>query len=87
MTSAKIVGESNANKNDIKENKDYKENKDNINENEISVLEKNYEDKKLEPKDIEIMDFQNETEKNNEKKEEKNEIKEEQKEEQKEEKK
>ena len=87
MTSAKIVGESNANKNDIKENKDYKENKDNINENEISVLEKNYEDKKLEPKDIEVMDFQNETEKNNEKKEEKNEIKEEQKEEQKEEKK
>ena len=87
MTSAKIVGESNANKNYIKENKDYKENKDNINENEISVLEKNYEDKKLEPKDIEIMDFQNETEKNNEKKEEKNEIKEEQKEEQKEEKK
>ena len=87
MTSAKIVGESNANKNDIKENKDYKENKDNINENEISVLEKNYEDKKLEPKDIEIMDFQNETEKDNEKKEEKNEIKEEQKEEQKEEKK
>ena len=87
MTSAKIVGESNANKNDIKENKDYKENKDNINENEISVLEKNYEDKKLEPKDIEIMDFQNETEKNNEKKEVKNEIKEEQKEEQKEEKK
>ena len=87
MTSAKIVGESNANKNDIKENKDYKENKDNINENEISVLEKNYEDKKLEPKDIEIMDFQNETEKNNEKKEDKNEIKEEQKEEQKEEKK
>ena len=87
MTSAKIVGESNANKNDIKENKDYKENKDNINENEISVLEKNYEDKKLEPKDIEIMDFQNETEKNNEKKEENNEIKEEQKEEQKEEKK
>ena len=87
MTSAKIVGESNANKNGIKENKDYKENKDNINENEISVLEKNYEDKKLEPKDIEIMDFQNETEKNNEKKEEKNEIKEEQKEEQKEEKK
>ena len=87
MTSAKIVGESNANKNDIKENKDYKENKDNINENEISVLEKNYEDKKLEPKDIEIVDFQNETEKNNEKKEEKNEIKEEQKEEQKEEKK
>ena len=87
MTSAKIVGESNANKNDIKENKDYKENKDNINENEISVLEKNYEDKKLEPKDIEIMDFQNETEKKKEKKEEKNEIKEEQKEEQKEEKK
>ena len=87
MTSAKIVGESNANKNDIKENKDYKENKDNINENEISVLEKNYEDKKLEPKHIEIMDFQNETEKNNEKKEEKNEIKEEQKEGQKEEKK
>ena len=87
MTSAKIVGESNANKNYIKENKDYKENKDNINENEISVLEKNYEDKKLEPKDIEIMDFQNETEKNNEKKEENNEIKEEQKEEQKEEKK
>lgn len=63
MTSAKIVVENNDNKTE-----DKKEKENNINENDNSILGKN-EDKKLETKDIEIMDLKSE----NEKKEEKNE--------------
>ena len=55
MTSAKIVVENNDNK--------IKEKKENLNANEISVLEKQNEEKKLDAKDIEIMDLKSENEK------------------------
>ena len=55
MTSAKIVVENNDNK--------IEEKKENINANEISVLEKQNEEKKLDAKDIEIMDLKSENEK------------------------
>ena len=60
MTSAKIVVENNDNK--------IEEKKENINANEISVLEKQNEEKKLDAKDIEIMDLKSENEKKEEKK-------------------
>ena len=78
MTSTKIIGEINNNNKNI-----TKDNKENINENEISVLDKNNESKKLETKDIEILDFKYDNEKED-KKDNKEEIKEEQKEEEKE---
>ena len=55
MTSAKIVVENNDNK--------IEEKKENLNANEISVLEKQNEEKKLDAKDIEIMDLKSENEK------------------------
>ena len=69
MTSAKIVVENNDNKTEVKKDKE-----NNINENDNSILGKN-DDKKLETKDIEIMDLKSENEKKEEKKEEKNEDK------------
>ena len=60
MTSAKIVVENNDNNNKIEEKKE--------NINEISVLEKQKKEKKLDTKDIEIMDLKSEIEKKEEKK-------------------
>ena len=67
MTSAKIIVDNNNKENNNNDNNNEEKNnndiKDNINLDEMSIIEKNNEDKKLETKDIEIMDLKSENEK------------------------